>query len=173
MSSYQISLNFENSKKSLPVYQSKDYDSLYSMGGLGIKVVRERTHLEEKVQVTRPADLMPVLQGLYKGEQREFFYSILMDARNNIDCIDLISIGSLNASLVHPREVFKLPIILGAASIVCTHNHPSGDCCPSKEDVDLTRRLRSCADLLGIEILDHIIFAPPNKYLSMKEASMF
>lgn len=87
--------------------------------------------------------------------------------------IDLVSVGSLNASLVHPREVYRLPLILAAASIIVSHNHPSQDCTPSREEVELTRRLKSAGELIGVELLDHLVFGGRERYLSMKEAKLF
>ena len=79
-----------------------------------------------------------------------------------------IFIGSLNSSIVHPREVFKEAFRRSAASIICAHNHPSGDPSPSKEDIDVTKRLIECGRLIGIEILDHLIIGE-KKYVSLKE----
>ena len=175
---YQLSLDFMKRKplsvQGVPVYQGREYQSLYDLQGLGVKVVRERPHLEDRITVSRPSDLEPILKGLFEGEQREFFYSVLLDSRNVIEALDLISIGTLNSSMIHPRELFKLPIILGAASLVCCHNHPSGSTDPSREDIELTKRLKKCSDLLGLDFLDHIIYGNGNgRYLSLKEAGMF
>lgn len=77
-------------------------------------------------------------------------------------------IGSLNASIVHPREVFKEAIKRSAASVICVHNHPSGDPTPSREDIDVTRRLVECGRVIGIELLDHLIIGD-QKFISLKE----
>lgn len=79
-----------------------------------------------------------------------------------------VFIGSLNASIVHPREVYKEAIKRSAASIICIHNHPSGDPTPSREDIEVTRRLAECGRLVGIELLDHLIIGDKT-YVSLKE----
>ena len=79
-----------------------------------------------------------------------------------------VFIGSLNASIVHPREVFKEAFRRSAASIICLHNHPSGDPSPSREDIEVTKRLVECGKIMGIEIFDHLIIGE-NKFVSLKE----
>jgi DNA repair protein RadC len=88
---------------------------------------------------------------------REHFVILLLDQKNQVIGLNTVSMGSLTASVVHPREVFKPAILSNAASIVCGHNHPSGDCQPSREDRALTTRLVEAGKLLGIAVLDHII----------------
>ena len=84
---------------------------------------------------------------------------LLLNARHEVTCKETVSIGSLNASIVHPREVFKPAVLASAASIVLVHNHPSGDPEPSEEDVSITKRLVDAGELLGIGVLDHVIVA--------------
>nr|WP_269746080.1 DNA repair protein RadC [Jeotgalibacillus campisalis] len=91
-----------------------------------------------------------------------------LNTKNQVMHQQTIFIGSLNASIVHPREVFKEAFRRSAASIVCAHNHPSGDPAPSKEDIDVTRRLVECGKMIGIEVLDHLIIGD-KKYVSLKE----
>ncbi|PLX91032.1 MAG: DNA repair protein RadC, partial [Desulfuromonas sp.] len=80
-----------------------------------------------------------------------------LDSKNRIVCLDQVSTGSLNASIVHPREVFKSAMLSSAAAILFLHNHPSGDPTPSKEDLELTKRLKEAGELLGVRVLDHIV----------------
>jgi DNA repair protein RadC len=80
-----------------------------------------------------------------------------LDAKHRLIGINIVSIGSLSLSIVHPREVFKALILMNAAAWICAHNHPSADVTPSREDLALTKRLREAADLLGITLLDHLI----------------
>lgn len=91
--------------------------------------------------------------------EREVFGVLLLNARHVVTRRVVISIGSLNASIVHPREVFRVAILYSAASIVLVHNHPSGDAEPSEEDIGITRRLCDAGVLLGIGVLDHVIIA--------------
>lgn len=100
--------------------------------------------------------------------EKEYFKVVLLDTKNNILGIKDISVGTLNSSLVHPREVFKEAIRLSSASLILVHNHPSGDPYPSKEDLAVTDLLCRAGELLGIKVLDHIIIGD-NIYLSFKE----
>ena len=105
-----------------------------------------------------PDDVVRVLPKL-RQEQREHFVVLLLNARHEVIRVETVSIGSLNASIVHPREVFKPAVIESAASIVLAHNHPSGDPEPSEEDLSITKRLVQVGELLGIAVLDHVIVA--------------
>ena len=121
--------------------------------------------------VEKPGDVTAYLDSLdIRLADREIFVVLHLDVRNRIVAHEITSIGSQTASLVHPREVFKSAILKGACSIILAHNHPSGDPSPSKDDVDLTHRLVEAGRLIGIDVLDHIIIAPPCRYLSMKES---
>lgn len=105
-----------------------------------------------------PDDVVRVLPKL-RQEQREHFVVLLLNARHEVLRVETVSIGSLNASIVHPREVFKAAVVESAASIVLAHNHPSGDPEPSEEDLSITKRLVQVGELLGIAVLDHVIVA--------------
>jgi DNA repair protein RadC len=127
-----------------------------------------RQKMGPKPAVHSPADAAGLLMAEMSFLDREHFKVINLNTKNQVIMIDDVSIGSLNASLVHPREVFKLPIRRNAASLIFAHNHPSGDTQPSKEDLALTRRLCEAGEILGLEILDHLIIGQ-NSFLSMKE----
>lgn len=99
---------------------------------------------------------------------QEHFVAIYLNTKNQVIYRKTIFIGSLNASIVHPREVFKEAIKRSAASIICAHNHPSGDPTPSREDIDVTKRLVECGRIIGIELLDHLIIGD-QKFVSLKE----
>ncbi len=107
--------------------------------------------------VRRPEDLAGVLRDEFRGLDRERFIALYLDARHRVRALETVSIGSLNASLVHPREVFKPAIALSAAAVIVAHNHPSGDPRPSGDDLELTGRLDKCGELLGIALLDHLV----------------
>ena len=100
--------------------------------------------------------------------KQECFYTIYLDNQNRIIEDKLLFIGTINKSLVHPREIFKEAYLLSASSIICVHNHPSGDITPSNEDIEITKKLKEVGNLLGIKILDHIIIGN-NKYYSFIE----
>jgi DNA repair protein RadC len=117
--------------------------------------------------VSSPADVDRLLRGRIANLDRENFVAVLLNTKNEVIETPLVSIGTLSASLVHPREVFKPAIRASAASVVLAHNHPSGKVEPSREDREVTRRLSDAAEILGIEVLDHVIVG--DGYFSMKE----
>lgn len=92
-----------------------------------------------------------------RNETKEYFFAIHLDGKNRICCVDEVSVGSLNQSVVHPREVFKTALLSSAAAIILMHNHPSGDPAPSREDIEITKRLKEAGELIGVKVLDHII----------------
>ncbi len=107
--------------------------------------------------VRRPEDALPLLEEEFRGCDREHFLTLHLDARHRVTRVETVSVGCLDASIVHPREVFKTAVARGAAAVIVAHNHPSGCAEPSRDDLALTARLSDCGRLLGIELLDHII----------------
>jgi DNA repair protein RadC len=105
-----------------------------------------------------PEDVLGHVRDLARA-RREHFVVLLLNARHELQCREVVSIGSLNASIVHPREVFLPAILHSAANVVLVHNHPSGDPEPSEEDLSITRRLVQVGELVGIGVLDHVIVA--------------
>ena len=124
--------------------------------------------LVENKKVTSPKEVYKIIAEYLKGVDREHLVLITLDTKNVITSITTISIGSLNTSIVHPREVFKTAILSNAASIILAHNHPSGDSTPSKEDINITDRIRESGKILGIDLLDHLIIGD-DSYISLKE----
>jgi DNA repair protein RadC len=118
-----------------------------------------RDHAPSRLVAIRgPEDVAEVCRGLRRS-QREVFVVLLLNARHEMMRRITVSVGSLNASIVHPREVFKPAILASAASVVLVHNHPSGDPQASDEDLTITRRLVQAGEILGISVLDHIVVA--------------
>ena len=117
--------------------------------------------------INGPADALPLLTEI-KDQRKEFFLCLYLNARNQLIHKEVVSIGSLSASIVHPREVFQMAVTKSAASILLAHSHPSGDVSPSRDDVDLTRRLQRAGEIMGVDILDHLIIAA-DQFLSLKE----
>ncbi len=111
----------------------------------------------EDVDIKNPQSAVKVIKASIKDMKKEHFMLIILNTKNKITSIETISIGTLNASLVHPREVFNKAISHTASSVIIAHNHPSGDPEPSEEDLKITRRLMEAGKILGIEVLDHII----------------
>lgn len=118
-------------------------------------------------EINRPEDAAEHLRPHVTDWHREHFILLMVNARNRLLGSTLVSIGSLSASIVHPREVFKPALLASAAGIVVGHNHPSGDSEPSPEDVAVTRRLSDVGTLLGVELLDHVVFTQGH-FVSMK-----
>jgi len=105
-----------------------------------------------------------------RQETKEYFFALHLDGKNRICCVDEISVGSLNQSIVHPREVFKTALLSSAAAIIILHNHPTGDPTPSREDIEITRRLRETGEIIGVRLLDHIIIG--DTYCSFVERGL-
>ena len=119
-----------------------------------------------------PEDVATVVKSRLKGKKKEHFLVLCLDTRNRLINDKLVSMGSLDTSIVHPREVFKEAVSSSAASVIFVHNHPSGDPEPSKEDVELTKRLAKAGEIIGIDVLDHIIVCNES-YLSLKAKNLF
>jgi DNA repair protein RadC len=133
-----------------------------------------RQELEPELKdydIKNPQSVVKAIRSSIKDKAKEHFKLILLDNRNKIIGISTISIGTLNASLVHPREIFKEAIIHNSASVVLAHNHPSGDPEPSEEDIKITERLVESGKILGIEVIDHIIIGKTN-FASFKERGL-
>jgi DNA repair protein RadC len=126
----------------------------------------------DKPVIKTPDDVMNVVGGKLRGKKKEHFLALLLDSRGHVIKVSEISIGSLDTSIVHPREVFREAMAASAASVVLVHNHPSGDPEPSNEDIQITKRLVEVGELVGIEILDHVIIAG-EKFTSLKRKGLF
>ncbi|MDO9535077.1 MAG: DNA repair protein RadC [Bacillota bacterium] len=125
----------------------------------------------ENLLLSSPQEVAGFLMEEMRYYRKEYFKIILLNTKNHIISVEDISIGSLNSSIVHPREIFNLPVKKSAASIILVHNHPSGDPSPSREDLEVTKRLVEAGNLLGINVLDHIIVGE-GKFLSFKEKGL-
>ena len=162
-----VSTNYDNKEE--PIEPSKTYRiARYRL--LLVKDGSVPTSWDRQLRQSRDvADLMaPVFAGL----DREAFFIVLLDGKNRATGINLVSLGSLTAALVHPREVFKAAIAGSAAAVVLLHNHPSGDPSPSSEDLALTKRLCEVGDLVGIKVLDHIVLGDGGAFRSLADDGM-
>jgi DNA repair protein RadC len=122
----------------------------------------------QRIQITSPATVADLLLPQYGNRAVEQFGVVLLDTKHRVLRTTVLSVGTLDASLVHPREIFREATAAGAAAIVLFHNHPSGDPEPSPDDVLLTKRLVAAGVLMGIDVIDHVILADV-RYCSMKE----
>jgi DNA repair protein RadC len=136
-----------------------------------IAMVKEGNISTEKKQIRAPQDVFTAVQGFLADADREYFLILTLSTKNNINGVNVVSIGSLNSSLVHPREVFKMAILSNAAAVILVHNHPSGDPNFSNEDLEITRRLVEAGRLIGIEILDHVVVGD-GCWVSFKEKGL-
>jgi DNA repair protein RadC len=123
-----------------------------------------------RLQVMCPRDVAAYLMPQFGSCAVEQFGIVLLDVKHRVLKTRLVSVGSLDTSVVHPRELFRVAVLGGAAAVVLFHNHPSGDPTPSREDLELTRRLVAAGDLMGIDILDHIILAD-SRFVSLRETN--
>ena len=120
-------------------------------------------------QVRRSRDVVDLMVPVLADLDREAFWVILLDTKNRATGLNLVSLGSLSATLVHPREVFKPLIVGNAAAGILVHNHPSGDPTPSGEDIALSRRLCEVGDLMGIRVLDHVVVGDGGAFRSLAD----
>lgn len=131
-------------------------------------------HEEERPKINGPYDIARLLMPEMKYLDKEVFKVLLLDTKNRVIKIETITIGILDASLIHPRECFKKAIENNASSIAISHCHPSGDPSPSSQDMEITKTLRDAGEILNISVIDHIIIGcGTGRYLSMKEKHLF
>lgn len=127
--------------------------------------------LGERIRISSPADAASVVMEELRFKSKEYFKIILLNTKNCIISIELVSVGSLNSSIVHPRETFLPAVKKSASSVILVHNHPSGETEPSHEDITLTNRLDECGKILGIKVIDHIIIGD-GVFYSFKEEGL-
>lgn len=126
--------------------------------------VYEAPHLENKLKFDNAVNVFNYFKSLLSGKKQEYFYCVYLDQRKKMIEKKLIFKGTLNKSIVHPREIFKEAYITSCAYIICIHNHPSGSVIPSNEDISVTKNLSQIGKLQGIPIIDHIIITDNNYY---------
>ncbi|MED1097606.1 DNA repair protein RadC [Bacillus gobiensis] len=176
----QLSNRLLQSFDGLRLLKEASVEELSSISGIGrAKAVHimaalelgRRVHklvYEDRYVIRTPEDGAKYLMEDLRFLNQEHFVVMFLNTKNQIIHKQTIFIGSLNASIVHPREVFKEAVKRSAASLICAHNHPSGDPSPSREDIEVTKRLCDCGKMIGIEVLDHLIIGD-QKYVSLKE----
>ena len=135
---------------------------------VSIKMVKEASFLYQTRTISSPNDAYEMIREQLKDLDREQFIIACLNTKNEPTNITVVSVGSLNKAIVHPREVFKTAILSNAASIMAFHNHPSGETTPSQQDIQLTNRLYEAGELLGIKLLDHLIIGD-GTFTSLKE----
>ncbi|MFE5426840.1 MULTISPECIES: DNA repair protein RadC [Bacillaceae] len=176
----QLSGRLINSFKGLRLLKEASVEELTVIKGIGeakaiqilasVELGRRINNLndQDRYVIRSPEDGANYCMEEMRFLSQEHFVCLYLNTKNQVLQKTTVFIGSLNASIVHPREVFKEAFKRSAASIICLHNHPSGDPSPSREDIEVTKRLVECGKIIGIEILDHIIIGE-HKYVSLKE----
>ena len=124
---------------------------------VSIKMIKESSFLYQTRQIISPNDAYEMIKDRLESLDRGQFIIACLNTKNEPTNISVVSVGTLNKAIVHPREVFKITILSNAASVMAFHNHPSGDTTPSDQDIQLTHRLVEAGELLGIKLLDHLI----------------
>lgn len=135
-----------------------------------MKIDELRERREPAVKVRTATDVLPVL-ARYAGRRQEHFVVVILDAAHVVIRVKLVTVGLLNRTLIHPREVLRPAILESAAGVILAHNHPSGNLDPSREDRDITRRMVESGQIIGIPVLDHVIFSK-HGYYSFQEAGL-
>ncbi|MDV7763415.1 JAB domain-containing protein [Peribacillus simplex] len=176
----QLSGRLINSFKGLRLLKEASVEELTVIKGIGeakaiqilasVELGRRINKLndQDRYVIRSPEDGANYCMEEMRFLSQEHFVCLYLNTKNQVLQKTTVFIGSLNASIVHPREVFKEAFRRSAASIICLHNHPSGDPSPSREDIEVTKRLVECGKIIGIEVLDHIIIGE-HKYVSLKE----
>jgi DNA repair protein RadC len=170
--------------KGLKFIVDSSVEKLASIKGIGIaKAVKLKAAVElgrrmmlstgsDSFTITSPEDVISLMMDEMRYLTKEYFKVIMLNVKNKVIAIETISIGSLNTSIVHPREVFKAAIERSCSSIILVHNHPSGDPTPSREDIEVTKRLVEGGNILGIKVLDHVIIGD-GRGISLKEKGYY
>ena len=135
---------------------------------VSIKMVNVSSFLYQTCTISSPKDAYEMIKDQLQDLDREQFIIACLNTKNEPTNISVVSVGTLNKAIVHPREVFKTAILSNAASIMAFHNHPSGDTIPSDQDIQLTHRLVEAGELLGIKLLDHLIIGN-RSFTSLKQ----
>ena len=145
-------------KKIVPENQNHNATSSVCVPLYRLQMVKEpHSPLYGAPKMSDSADVSRLLHAHFEGRPHEEFLVVFLDAKNSPVGYQVVSVGSLTLSIVHPREAFKAAVCMSAAAVIFSHNHPSGDPTPSQEDRALTKRLVSAGELLGIRVLDHIV----------------
>lgn len=165
-------------------FHSINYQMLSSISGIGkakacsllaINELSKRINQEYRtlnnVVIRDTSIAYEYFKSIFKNQKQEYFYCVYLDSKKRVISNKLLFMGTLNQSLVHPREIFKEAYLLSASSIICVHNHPSGNVEPSNEDIELTKRIYSIGILTGIRLVDHLIIGA-DKYYSFLENNL-
>ena len=161
-------INIKETKKRVP---AKRVD-IVSISQKKLVICKENSFLYENRRISGPIDSVEILSQFLLNNDREKMVVMSLNTKNEPTNISVVSIGSLNAAICHPREIFKISVKTNANAIIIGHSHPSGDPKPSNEDVSITNRLKEVGEIIGIRLLDHLIIGGEDKYFSFKEKGL-
>jgi len=139
---------------------------------VSVKLVKESSVFYKERRISSPCDAAELLRKYLEDADREIFMIMCLNTRNEPNAINTVSVGTLNSTNIHPREVYKTAILANSSCIILAHNHPSGDTTPSREDIETTGRLVEAGKILGIEVLDHVIIGENGRFVSFKEKGL-
>ena len=137
-----------------------------------IQMVKDGNLEYRTKQIKNPQDLAELGLKFLKKADREMFVLVCLNSRNCINCIQLVSMGTVNATIISPKDVIKAVLLSNAVEMAFIHNHPSGDVEPSEDDLKITHRLAECGKLFDIKLLDHVIISDDGKYESFLEKGL-
>lgn len=181
----EISHNILSSVNNISEFKNMEVSTLSNIDGmtkvkaiellaaieLGRRVYEEENY-KDFISLTNPKSIINYFHSLFKEEKQEKFYVVYLDNQKKYIDKKLLFTGTVNYSLVHPREIFKEAYLLSASSIICIHNHPSGNSTPSKNDIELTKRIKEISNLHGIALIDHIIIGYNNYYSFYEDSNL-
>ena len=180
---FELSAKILSGLKGFKGLYKTDYSRLISIKNIGkakassIKAsceIAKRIFTEKettKININKPKDVYETVKRFFFNKEKEHLYLLALDSRNKLISIDLISIGTVNETLVHPREIFKSALEKNAVSIILVHNHPSGDANPSQDDIKITERIHKAGMNIGIALLDHLIVTNTS-WVSLKSLNL-
>jgi len=148
----------------------KKYQPIFKHLFVKVKIVRDGYKAGPVIK--SPENVIKSIEDMIIDRDREVFIVLHLNARNTVVAIEEVSVGSVDATIVHPREVFKAALLCNASSVILVHNHPSGNTAPSEDDKNLTKKLIDGGEILGIEVLDHVIVGNEGNYLSFKDSGL-
>lgn len=152
---------------------SVERESIHFIREVAVRYVGRSARIATAIR--RPAEVVEFLRRIVRDDAREHFVALYLDGRHRPIAHQVVSIGTASASLVHPREVYQPAILVGACAVIVAHNHPSGDPTPSREDREITQRLAQAGALLGVSLLDSVVFTRKGGFVALREveASLF
>jgi len=146
---------------------SVDRESIHFIREVAVRYIGRSARIASAIR--RPPEVVEFMRRVVRDDAREHFVALYLDGRHRPIAHQVVSVGTASASLVHPREVFQPAILVGACAAIVGHNHPSGDCAPSQDDREVTRRLAQAGALLGVPLLDSVVWTRTGDYASVRE----